>query len=58
MAHTRKSEGGRKDKKNANMRKAVADRKEHAAQETPGSDQGDIQTQKPGSANDTNRRHG
>jgi len=56
MAHTRKKDGERKDKKNERMHEAVADRKEHAAPKAPSSDKGDVQPYKPGSAGDANRR--
>ena len=52
--HTRKKDGERKDKKNHRMHEAVESRHDAAAlkPEHPTGDQKDIQTFKPGSAND------
>lgn len=58
MSHDRKKAGQRKDKKNARMREDTERRHQNAGPERPDTDQWDIQTFKPGSANDKNRlRH-
>ncbi len=52
----KKKHGERKDKKDQRMRENVAERKDHAGNPSPTTDQPDIQSHKPGSANDFNRR--
>lgn len=54
MAHTRKKDGQRKDKKNERMREDVQQRHENAAPKVS-HDQKDIQTHKPGSQGDRNQ---
>ena len=58
MSHERMKDGERKDKKNARMREAVAERKEHGSKEEHKSDQSDIQDFKPGGADDRNMNRG
>jgi hypothetical protein len=55
MHERKKKDGQRKDKKMERMRDAVAERKENAAPAKPSTDQGDIQSFKPGGADDKNR---
>lgn len=57
MAHTRKKDGQRKDKKNERMREGVAERHEHELAKRS-TDQHDIVSYKPGSQRDDNRRPG
>ena len=54
MAHPRKKGGVRKDKKNERLHEDLAARKAKA-HEHPTTDQADIVTYKPGSAEDFNR---
>ena len=56
MSHPRKKGGERKDKKNERMREDVHIRKLWAHDPKPQTDQGDVQTYKPGSSGDSNRR--
>jgi hypothetical protein len=55
MAHERKKNGQRKDKKMQNMREAVADRKANPGPEKPTRDEKDIITYKSGSQGDRNQ---
>lgn len=57
MAHTRKKDGERKDKKQERMHEAVKERKVEADHKTT-TDKGDIINYKPGSAEDSNRQSG
>lgn len=56
MSHLRKKGGVRKDKKNERMREDVTIRKMWAHDPKPQSDQPDIQSFKPGGADDRNRQ--
>ena len=55
MTHPRKKGGERKDKKVERMREDLAERKAKAKPARPTTDQKDIQTYKPGAADDKNR---
>ena len=52
----KKKDGENTGKKNERMREAVKERKEHAHAAGRSTDQGDIQTYKPGSAGDRTRQ--
>lgn len=54
MAHTRKKDGERKDKKNERMREDLKERQESATAKVS-TDQKDVQTHKPGSQGDRNQ---
>jgi hypothetical protein len=56
MAHERKKNGERKDKKNERMRESVQVRHENPAEPHSSTDQPDVQTFKPGAASDRNTR--